>query len=241
MTEKVVFCWPTVNAPHPRFCESMEATEPLMKDAGYEVGFTFEKGNPYISGARATMLKKAITAKADYIVFIDHDISWEPEDMLRLIKTPGDVVSGTYRTREVEPNYMGRPLQDDAGKLTSMREDGCIEMACVPAGFLKITRKCVEEFMRGYPALCYGPPWDQAVDLFNHGAWKGLWWGEDYAFCRRWRDIGGKVWCVPNMTLGHHEMNPGGREYRGNYHEYWLRQPGGQKEGVPYDDPELGQ
>lgn len=229
MPFKVVLAWPTVTYPHPKFCESLEATEPVIRAAGYDIGFAYEQGNPYISGARATLLKKAITAKADIIVFIDHDISWKPADMLRLIETPGDVVAGTYRTREDEPNFMGRPLQTPEGRITSIREDGCIEMACVPAGFLKITKEAVEKFMRGYPELCYGPPWDQAVDLFNHGAHKGLWWGEDYAFCRRWRDIGGKVWCVPDITLGHHEMKSGGKAYIGNYHEYWMEQPGGCK------------
>ena len=40
-----------------------------------------------VSGARAAMLRKALDAKADVIVFIDHDVSWAPEDLVKLIKT----------------------------------------------------------------------------------------------------------------------------------------------------------
>ena len=31
-----------------------------------------------------------LPAKADAVVFIDHDLSWEPQDLVRLIETEGD-------------------------------------------------------------------------------------------------------------------------------------------------------
>lgn len=231
--KKVVFCIPAYTRPAQACLDSLEASVPLVEAAGFEHGAIFETGNPYISAARATMLRAALTANADIIVFIDDDVSWEPQNMVQLIQAEGEVVAGTYRTREDNPNYMGRPLQDFAGKVTSMRADGCIEMTCVPAGFLKITKDCVTHFMLSYPELCYGTPWNYAVDLFSHGAYKGLWWGEDYSFCRRWRDAGGKVWCIPNMNIDHNTRD-GKTVWRGNYHEYLLRQPGGVKEGQPY-------
>lgn len=234
--KKVVFCIPAYTRPAQACLDSLEASVPLVEAAGYEHGAIFETGNPYISAARATMLRAALTANADIVVFIDDDVSWEPHNMVQLIEAEGEVVAGTYRTREDNPNYMGRPLQDFAGKVTSMRADGCIEMTCVPAGFLKITKDCVTHFMLSYPELCYGTPWNYSVDLFCHGAYKGLWWGEDYSFCRRWRDSGGKVWCIPNMNIDHNTRD-GKTVWRGNYHEYLMRQPGGVKEGQPYDGP----
>lgn len=230
MTFKVIFCIPTRFQPHPKFVESLEASVPLIEAAGYEHALTFEKGNPYISGARANMLKKGLRGKGDMFIFLDDDLSWEPQDLLTLISTPGEVVGGTYRTKEDHENYMGRVLQDEKGFPTSIREDGCIECACLPAGFLKVTKEAVDKFGRGYPDLCYGPVWDQSVDLFNHGAHKGLWWGEDYAFCRRWRDIGGKVWLIPTLNIthnSHEESDRTGKTYPGNFHEYLMRRPGG--------------
>ena len=230
---KAVFCWPTREFPHKRFAESIEMSVPLIEAAGFDVGFAFERGNPYISGARATLLKKAINAKADMIIFLDDDVSWKPGDLLKLVEAEGEVVGGTYRAKEDDLNYMGRIIQDANGKPTSMRDDRCLECACLPAGFLKVTKEAIEKFMRGYPELCYGPPWDQAVDFMNHGAHKGLWWGEDYAFCRRFRDIGGKVWLIPDLYIDHNDWKSE-RVYRGNFHHYLLRQPGGALEGQPY-------
>lgn len=234
--KKVVFCIPTYQRPAQACLDSLEASVPLIEAAGYEHGAIFEIGNAYISAARATMLRAALTANADMVVFIDDDVSWRPDDLVKLIKTPGEVVGGTYRTREDDPNYMGRIHQDNNGKALNIREDGCIEMTALPAGFLKINKDCVTHFMLSYPELCYGTPWNYTVDLFNHGAYKGLWWGEDYSFCRRWRDSGGKVWCVPDMNLDHNARD-GKRVWRGNFHEYLMRQPGGAKEGQDYDGP----
>lgn len=234
--KKVVFCIPTYQRPTQACLDSLEASVPLIEAAGYKHGAIFEVGNAYISAARATMLRAALTAEADIIVFIDDDVSWEPQNLLTLIQTEGEVVGGTYRTREDNPNYMGRILQDFEGKAVNVRKDGCIEMTALPAGFLKITKDTVTHFMLSYPELCYGTPWSYSIDLFNHGAYKGLWWGEDYSFCRRWRDSGGKVWCIPNMNIDHNARD-GKRIWRGNFHEYLMRQPGGAKEGQDYPGP----
>ena len=172
---KVVICTPSRVIPSKPYLASLEASIPLIVAAGYDEGFTHESGNPYISGARASMLKRGLRAQGDIFLFLDDDLSWRPEDLLKLIQTEGEVVGGTYRARDdTEENYMGRVLQDENGRITSMREDGCIECSCLPAGFLKVTKEGVDKFMKGYPELCYGPGYDQAVDLFNHGAWQGL-------------------------------------------------------------------
>lgn len=208
---------------------------PLIVEAGYDEGYAYEAGSPYISAARANCLKRGLRAKGDIFVFLDDDLSWEPADLLTLVQTPGDVVGGTYRTKEDHDNYMGRVLQDEFGRPTNVRADGCIEAACLPGGFLKVTKEAVAEFMRGYPELCYGTPWDMSVDLFNHGAWKGLWWGEDYAFCRRWRELGKQVWLIPNLNIDHNSWTDD-RVWKGNFHEYLMRRPGGKLSDVSMED-----
>jgi hypothetical protein len=96
----------------------------------------------------------------------------------------------------------------------------------VPAGFLKVTKEAIDIYMTNYPDLCYGPKYSLSVDLFNHGAHKGLWWGEDYAFARRWNEIGGQIWLVPNLCIDHHTSE---QVFKGNFHEFMMRQPGGSK------------
>lgn len=224
--QRVVFATPTVTKPHPAYIEAMEAAVPAIEAVGIEHFLVFEIGSPYISAARATMLRKALDAKADVIVFIDHDISFRPDDLVRLIQTEGDVVAGTYRFKKADEEYMGSIFGLADGR-PEVRDDGCIRACRVPAGFLKVTKEAVDRFMKAYPALCYGPRYNLSVDLFNHGAHEGVWFGEDYAFSRNWIDAGGDIWVVPDLDLTHHSAD---EAFPGNFHDFLCRQPGGSKD-----------
>jgi hypothetical protein len=74
-----------------------------------------------------------------------------------------------------------------------------------------IKRDVFRQMMEKYPKLNYvpdGPPNPQA-----HLHWlffdcmvdpdSGLYLSEDYPFCRRWRDIGGKIWVDLHCKLLH--------------------------------------
>ena len=220
---KVTLCVPTITKPYQQLLKSIEASVPVLEEAGIEHGMVLEVNNPYISQARNAMLRKALDAKSDVIIFLDHDISFPPDALLRLIQTEGDVVAGTYRFKKEEVQYMGM-LMSDENQRPIVREDGCIHAEWVPAGFLKITAKGVDTFMKAYPHLTYGPAYSPKVDLFNHGAHKGIWYGEDYAFSRNWNDAGGKIWLIPDIDITHHSAD---KDYQGNFHQFMLRQEGG--------------
>lgn len=226
--QKVIICIPTVVKPYQITLDSVEASVPLLESCGFDHGIVFSVGCPYISQARATMLRKALDAKADHIVFIDHDVSFSPDDMLRLVKADGDVVAGTYRFKRDKEEYMGRPMYGPNGKPICRESDNAIMMHSVPAGFLRITKHAVNVFMHEYPELCYGDRYSPHIDLFSHGAHDWTWYGEDYAFSRRWREKCGDIWCIPDLTIGHHTAE---KAYPGNYHEFLLKQPGGAKHG----------
>ena len=219
----VVFCTPTPKRAYDAFIESMENAVPALDAAGIEHSMVFEIGSVYISWARANMLGKALATDADTFCFLDHDLSFPPESLLKLLNHPGDVVAGDYRFKMDQVEYMARLFTDDS-KRPVVREDGTIKAHAVPAGFLKVTRKAVECFIEAYPELQFGPK-NEFIDLFNHGAYEKLWWGEDFAFSRRWRACGGEIYLIPDLDICHHL--PDGRSFPGNLHKWLLRQPGG--------------
>jgi len=223
---KVVFCTPSLGGPTQPYINSLEASLPLIEAAGWEHGYAQQIACPYISAARANMTRAALDAKADVIVYLDYDLSWRPDDVLKLIQTEGDVVAGTYRCKIDDEQYMGTIFSNDQGTPEVRVSDGAIKAVLVPAGFLKITLAGIDKFMVEYPELCYGPMYHLAVDLFNHGVRDRIWWGEDYSFSRRWRDKCGDIWVVPDLSIDHHAN---GTVYKGNFHEFLLRQPGGSK------------
>lgn len=222
---KVVFCTPTMTTPHPAWVAAMQASISALDATNLDHKMVLEVGCPYISGARATMLRKALDGGADIIVFIDHDLSWRPADLVALVEASGDVVAGLYRFKKSGEEYMGAWDTEPDGR-PRVRDDGTIVGSRLPAGFMKITRAGVERFMRAYPELCYGSPISPSVDLFNHGAFEGVWWGEDYAFSRRWIACGGELVIIPDLNLTHHGSD---EAFPGNLHEFLCRQPGGSK------------
>ena len=248
MSKKVIFCTPSISGPIQPYIEALAASLPLIEAAGWTHGYAQEVGNPYISAARLSMCRKALDAKADTVVFIDYDLSWAPKDLLTLLETEGDVVAGTYRFKNsAEEVYMGQLRVDENDRPIVRKSDGALDTYLAPAGFLKVTRQALCIFMKAYPELVCGDPLAPSIDLFNHGARNGAWWGEDYAFCDRWAKLGGKIWTPPNMNLHHHsggraptpvydnelkkwivqEQYNGNEIFEGNLHNFLLRQAGG--------------
>ncbi len=220
---KLVICTATITRPHDAYLAALEASVPSLDAAGIDHSTVFEIGSAYISHARAKLLHKAMEHGADTIMFIDHDMSWEPDALLKVLQTPDPVVCATYRFKKEPEEYMGT-WNTDENNVPVTRGDGAIWASWIPAGFLKITRPAVECFMRKYPELCYGPDRDH-VDLFNHGAYNHLWMGEDYCFAQRWNERCGQIWIVPDTNVNHHTFDGG--SFKGNLHGYLRRRPGG--------------
>lgn len=215
--QKVVFCTLFLGEkPTQPFIDSLAACLPAVEEAGFEHGYVQEANCPYISAARSKVLRKALDAEADIIVYLDYDVSWRPEDMVKLLTTEGDVVAGTYRKKSEEVVYMGTLITDQEG-FPIVREDGAIKANFVPAGFLKVTRVAVNCFARTYPELMFGEVLHPDLDLFNHGVIDGVWFGEDYAFSKRWTEKCGDIWLIPDVNIDHHR---GSECYKGNFHEY---------------------
>lgn len=221
---KVVICVPTITKPHSKLLDSIKDSVPVLDEAGVDHKIVFNIGSPYISNARATMLRKALDAGADQIIFLDHDVSFPPHALLKLIQTEGDVVACTYRYKKEEEEYMGVIHCDRQGFPIVRKEDGCIKAEWIPAGFMKITTNALGVLMKSFPELCYGSPYNYHFDLFQHGAHKGVWYGEDYAFSRRCGEVGVEIWLIPNLDIDHNSED---QTFKGNYHMFLRRRPGG--------------
>ncbi|WP_250519544.1 hypothetical protein [Caballeronia sp. NCTM1] len=91
-----------------------------------------------------------------------------------------------------------------------------------PTGFMCIRRAVLETMIARMPELRYEPdaPPDSPLHGYCHRFFDvvvepetGRYLSEDYAFCRRWRDSGGKVYVDARSTLEHHAAYT----YRGDF------------------------
>jgi hypothetical protein len=175
---------------------------------GYGQGVHFlvmwEIGCSLIGVARNKLARRFLDIpQAACLVFVDSDISWKGGELARLARRPEDVVGGTYRAKHDEPvKFHIRGIPEPAGDL--------LKVEGLPGGFLKISRRALET-VKAQP---YREESGREMrDFFPTGLIDGEIWGEDYGFCRLWRQSGGSVFLDPSIQLRHHD---GFRSYSGD-------------------------
>lgn len=202
-----------------------------LNAAGHTVCSNTWNGDSLVPNARNVLLAKFHQmSECTDLIWIDHDVWWEGDEILRLMQHPVDFVAGSYRHKSDDESYPMGWLPDPDGKglwavdpvTGEPRDDGLMEVASVPGGFVRITRTVVEQMFAANPDRMY--TCRQAPGLMCCCLYElpfvpnvGL-VGEDYIFCERWRAIGGKVWLDPTLRLHH----SGNKEYLGNL-AAWLR------------------
>lgn len=161
-----------------------------------------ECGNALIADARALIVAQFLATDCDTLVFIDSDVSWEAGALLKLLDYPVDMVAGIYPQRRDPINYCVKWL--DKPDLIAI--NGLIEVGGVPAGFMKLSRVQLEKMVEQYPDSEFyvgTAPDKRAWALFADYRIGKHKMGEDYAFCKRWTEMGGKVWIDPEIKMGH--------------------------------------
>lgn len=162
-----------------------------------------ECGNALIADARALIVAQFLASEADTLVFIDSDVCWEAGALLKLLDHPVDMVAGIYPQRRDPINYC---VKWDTSKAELIAENGLLQVEGVPAGFMKLSRTQLESMVEQYPNTEFyveTAPNKKAWALFADYSIGKHKMGEDYAFCRRWTDMGGKVWIDPELSMGH--------------------------------------
>lgn len=114
----------------------------LLGQHGIRSHFAFYPGDCVLLRARSNLLQQSIEVGADDLVFVDADIIWPPEALLRLLSHDLDVVGMSYRTKQDDQQrYAVQALP--GGKLEPDANWLC-EVAGLPTGFLRLSRKAQE-------------------------------------------------------------------------------------------------
>ncbi len=162
-----------------------------------------ECGNALIADARALIVAQFLASKCDVLVFVDSDVCWQDGALLRLIDAPAEMVAGIYPQRRDPVNYCVKWKGN--GELWA-NDAGLLEVEGVPFGFVKLTRAMLEKMVGQYPDSEFyveTAPDEKAWALFADYRIGRHKMGEDYAFCRRWTDMGGQVFIDPEISMAH--------------------------------------
>lgn len=185
-------------------CVMDAMVDALTKGWAFEVhGYA---GITPISSARNYAMAEFLASDCDDLVYLDDDLAWEKGALLRLLSHPVDFVVGVYPYR-VDPVSFPIRWPTEGGEIWSDPETHLIEIAGCGFGFARMTRTVVEQMVAAYSNLSYpekGCPNDKAWLLFQLDVViDGIKYSEDMIFAKRWREIGGKVWCDPEILFIH--------------------------------------
>lgn len=175
-------------------------------------------GCSVVSRARNLLVRDLLDSDATELLFIDSDINFEPEDILRLMAWGTDtrkgIVAAVPRVRDPNPVYIANLEYDENHELT-MNRMGLVRADHVATAFMWVNRKVFEDLIEAHPEWTY---WDGRAGkdlsaVFDFKVTREGYIGEDFLFCDRARAAGYEVWIDPTITLGH----MGVQEYTGNF------------------------
>lgn len=176
-----------------------------------------ECGNALIGDARALIVAKFLASQSDVLVFVDSDVCWEAGALVKLVDHPVEMAAGIYPQRRDPIAYCVKWIP----KQELWADNGLLQVEGVPFGFVKLTRSILEKMVEQYPDSefwCPEAPGEKVWALFADYRIGKHKMGEDYAFCRRWTDMGGAVWIDPEIKMGH----IGNKTFQGHLGD-WLR------------------
>lgn len=174
-----------------------------LQERGDMVTIYDECGNALLADGRAVMVAKFLDAGATDLVFVDSDVIWEAGALIKLVDAPVDFVVGVYPQRK-DPIAYSVQWVPDRDELWA--ENGLLEVAGVPFGFARLTRGAIERMIDAYPETEFYVETMQDTKVYAlFESWRdgNIKFGEDYSFCRRWREIGGNIWIDPEILMGH--------------------------------------
>jgi hypothetical protein len=158
---------------------------------------------PYCSDichARAKLFGMFLRSQATHMLFIDDDMGWNPQDVIRMFVHDRDFVAVAGPRKAFPPSFA---VQTDA----PMRQEattGLIEVSQIGLAFVLITRAVALRVSQAHPELKFvGDDGREEFAVFNPMVVNGRYSSEDFAFCERWRALGGKIYCDPTISLKH--------------------------------------
>jgi hypothetical protein len=172
--------------------------------------------------------------KTDYLLFIDSDIEFKHETIMKMIDADKDVIAAPYPMKCITwDNIITAvkdqgitdkdtlktigcewPIKADENNNVKLYENGIAEVESVPAGCLLIKRHVFEKMMEEYQHLKINQPTNVNGNNTTH-EWlynffdtyfdekTGKYYGEDFNFCRLWKNIGGKVHAIMTENVVH--------------------------------------
>lgn len=191
---------------HDTFLVSLFQTMGLLQAHGGKCEWIQEKYNADISLARTRILDAFLRSPCTHLLMIDSDMGWGMDAVIRLFASKKDFVAVAGPKKSYPLRFAANHVDRTGAPLPLMIDvnAGCAEVTEIGAAFLLINRSVAERMVRAYPELEFnGLTHEPEHALFMPMVMNHAYKAEDFAFCLRWKAIGGQVYVVPDVPLTH--------------------------------------
>lgn len=183
---------------------------------GIELKIGHVSGCSILPKARNSLIARFMQSDYTDFLFLDTDVTFKSEDIFRLmaIASTKDIVGGVYPKKNKDSELAVDLMYSYTGSPIVEEEYGLYEAKHLPTGFMLIRRHVIEKMMQAYPELMYFEPQEQLMcyTLFDFLLKDGSYYGEDYIFCQRARELGIKIYVDQTLELGHKMVTEPKRE-----------------------------
>lgn len=188
---------------HSQYAVSLAETKALLKERDIESEILINKSSSLITVERNSLVYCFMQTDATHMLCIDADLGWPPQSVIDLIDYDEEFVGGVYPSRtETSLKYLARPLLYDSNTVYRSSKN-LIAIEYMPAGFMLLKRSVIEKMIDKFSDLFYYSNQLKVYCLFDQELSNGIYWGEDFIFCRRAREAGIKIWADPVIEFDH--------------------------------------
>lgn len=213
------------------YAQSVFQLADAFRSRGIPMQYSFMFNESLINRARNAMSKLFLKSDCTHLLFIDADIRFRPMDIMGMLDADVDLIGGIYPKKEINWQQVekavkaGVPAADlkhhtgsfvinllDGNTSATVPVDKPFEVLYVGTGCMLIKRAVFERLEPVTPTYT-----NDVLDLANNLTGEKIHnffdvpicpesnrlLSEDFAFCKAWRGIGGKIHAAPWAQLAH--------------------------------------
>jgi hypothetical protein len=201
----------------------------FASQVGFDATLALLGHDSLITRSRNTLVTQFLnTPAATHLLFVDADISFEAEQVFHMLNFNREFVAGIYplkvidwnnaaimRAATVRERFPAAPLLY-VGTLcvgNALEREGRFATGIYcGGGFMLLKRQVIERMIAAYPESRYKSvhAYSNATGQENYALFDCMidkdtnaYVSEDFGFCQKWRDIGGKIWLNTEGKLTH--------------------------------------
>jgi hypothetical protein len=214
------------------FTKSLINTIPALLEAGISVSFIDIYNESLITRARDLLTHIFLANKTDYLLFIDADQTFRPEDVIAMIKSDKDIIGAPVPMKGINWSRVKQAAKADKQNLEEysgifnvnflpdflkttkeIKLSDPVEVLYVGTGMLLIKRSVfekMEDLVSTYTHDGANIPDSNIItgqtkikNFWNTTVVDGRLLSEDYNFCNMWKSTGGKIYVYLLAKVSH--------------------------------------